>query len=307
MTVIQMQTPVFPTSETPTRPAPPLHELTVAFVHGGGSLWHPSFRLDHDWFRKNLIDYDFWYIYQGEGYLRDPQGRTLALHQGTCLWMMPGSLFEIWRKPGSKFGTRYFHFHLHDAQANAIGPAQLQDVPLMGDMAAMAHFETTTRRMSDLIALESQSAEQNLLDQARQTINQLLKGLLMDYLLASRMKQVYSQDGVEESQFKMALSLVSQIHENPAAFDLGHFTQRVGYSDDHLRRLIKRVVGKTPHQIIIDAKIKRAMFLLQESTHSVSDIADELGYDNIHYFSLQFKKVTGQSPTLFRQNHRPKE
>src|SRR5690606_9863107 len=162
----------------------------------------------------------------------------------------------------------------------------------------------TTRRMSDLIALETQSAEQNLLQQAKQTINHLLKGLLMDYLLASRMKQVYSRDGVEENQFKMALSLVSQIHENPAAFDLAHFTQRIGYSDDHLRRLIKRVVGLTPHQIIIDAKINRARFLLQESTHSISDIADELGYDNIHYFSLQFKKITGLSPTAYRQSHR---
>mgnify|MGYP001293458865 CR=1 FL=1 len=267
-------------------------------------MWHPTFRLDHDWFRKNLIDYDFWYIYQGEGYLRDPQGRTLALHQGTCLWMMPGSLFEIWRKPGSKFGTRYFHFTLTDANHQPVGPEALSHVPLIGDMSTMAHFESTTRRMSDLIALESQSAEQNLLQQARQTISQLLKGLLMDYLLATTMKQVYSRDGVEESQFKMALSLVSQIHENPAAFDLSHFTQRIGYSDDHLRRLIKRVVGLTPHQIIIDAKIKRARFLLKESDHSISDIADELGYDNIHYFSLQFKKITGLSPSAYRQSQR---
>jgi hypothetical protein len=126
-----------------------LHDLTVEFQHGGGSLWHPTFRLDHDWFRKNLIDYDFWYIYQGEGYLRDPQGRTLALHQGTCLWMMPGSLFEIWRKPGSKFGTRYFHFTLTNPNHQPVGPDSLSHVPLIGDMSTMAHFESASAGQAD--------------------------------------------------------------------------------------------------------------------------------------------------------------
>lgn len=282
---------------------PNLDAMQVQFVRGGGSQWHPSFRLDQDWFRKNLVDFDFWYIYYGEGYLRDQEDHTFTLRQGTCLFMKPGSVFEVWRKPGSKFSTRYFHFNLLDAQGQMVSPAQI-DIPLLGDMSAHTHVDSLTRRMSDLIALDVQTSEQQLIDQSHQTISIMLKALLMDYILASSMRQVYSLHGVEETHYKMALNLVSQIHENPAGFDLQYYTNRVKYTPDHLRRMVKRVVGKTPHQLIIEAKIKRAKFLLHESDIGVSEIADQLGYANVHYFSLQFKQITGLSPTQFRQRER---
>lgn len=61
-----------------------LQNTQVQFIRGGGSQWHRTFRLDKYWFRKNLTDYDFWYIYYGEGYLRDALNEVQTLRQGTC-------------------------------------------------------------------------------------------------------------------------------------------------------------------------------------------------------------------------------
>lgn len=104
----------------------------------------------------------------------------------------------------------------------------------------------------------------------------------------------------------IVINLLSQIHENPAGFELDNYMQKLNYTPDHLRRIVKKAVGKTPHQLVIDAKIKPAKFLLHESDMSVGDIADQMGYANVHYFSLQFKQVTGSAPTVYRRQQQVK-
>lgn len=57
---------------------------------------------------------------------------------------------------------------------------------------------------------------------------------------------------------------------------------------------------------MILARIQRAKYLLANSSLSVGQIAESLGYADIFPFSRQFKKKTGQSPRGFRakQTHR---
>lgn len=277
-----------------------LQDMHLQYTHGGGRPWHHTFRLTQDWFRKYLTDFDFWYVYHGEAYLRDANNHTHTLRQGTSLLMKPGSIFDVWQKPGSDFATRYFHFKLFDKQQQPVPPDAV-DLPLINDMAAYPHFDTLTHRMNNLIALDQQTVAPELSIQSRQTISAMLKSLLMDYHLATRMKLVYTLNGVEDSHYNIAMNLLSQVHENPAGFDLDAYTHQMEYSADHLRRIVKRAVGRTPHQLIIEAKIKRAQLLLHESDITVSDIADQLGYANVHYFSLQFKQIAGVSPSQYRQ------
>lgn len=216
--------------------------------------------------------------------------------------MKPGSVFEVWQRAGSKFSTRYFHFQLCDAQQRLV-MHDVIDLPLINDMAAYPHFDALTHRMTDLIALDLQTSKHDLLMQSHLTIAAMFKRLLMDYLLVSSLKQVYTLNGVDDTHYSIAINLLSQIHENPVGLYLDRYTKQTKYTAGHLRRIVKRAVGKTPHQLIIEAKIKRAKFLLIESDITVSDIADQLGYANVHYFSLQFKQITSASPSLFRLEH----
>ena len=47
----------------------------------------------------------------------------------------------------------------------------------------------------------------------------------------------------------------------------------------------------------MNIKIKEAKKLIREKNHSVTEIADMLGYSSIHIFSRAFKKAVGMSPT----------
>ena len=52
-------------------------------------------------------------------------------------------------------------------------------------------------------------------------------------------------------------------------------------------------VGKTKMSIELAKKY------LREDNYNISQIAELLGYSSVHYFSLQFKKETGMSPSEY--------
>jgi len=69
----------------------------------------------------------------------------------------------------------------------------------------------------------------------------------------------------------------------------------------YLSNLFSEVTGVTIEKYIINQKIERVKELLVYDELTISQIADELGYSSIAYFSAQFKKVTGLTPGHFKQ------
>ncbi len=66
------------------------------------------------------------------------------------------------------------------------------------------------------------------------------------------------------------------------------------------RRIFRQYTGLAPAQYITQLKIQKAKELLSVTTMPVKEIALELGYESIDYFSTQFRKQTGQTPTQYR-------
>lgn len=66
-----------------------------------------------------------------------------------------------------------------------------------------------------------------------------------------------------------------------------------------LCRQFKQEYGTTILSYVNSLKIKESKSLLRKSNLSVTEIAETLGFDSIHYFCRQFKKATGQSPTEY--------
>ena len=66
-----------------------------------------------------------------------------------------------------------------------------------------------------------------------------------------------------------------------------------------LKLLFKTKNGSGPINCFISIKIDYAKKLIAQGNSTLTEIAYELGFNSIHYFSRQFKKVTGISPTEF--------
>ncbi len=68
-----------------------------------------------------------------------------------------------------------------------------------------------------------------------------------------------------------------------------------------LSNLFSEVEGTTIEKYFINQKIEKVKELLMYDEMTLSEIAYQLNYSSVGYLSNQFKKVTGFSPTYFKQ------
>ena len=72
-------------------------------------------------------------------------------------------------------------------------------------------------------------------------------------------------------------------------------------SPAHFARTFRATFGETPHRYLQRRRVERAMFLLRESEHSVTDICFEVGFGSPGTFSRTFRDIVGRSPRTYRR------
>lgn len=76
--------------------------------------------------------------------------------------------------------------------------------------------------------------------------------------------------------------------------------QTLGYHRTHLSKMFKQHTGMSPMHFLLQIRMERARLLLEEPL-TIEQIAASVGFADALYFSKQFKKWFGQSPTEYRQ------
>ncbi len=73
----------------------------------------------------------------------------------------------------------------------------------------------------------------------------------------------------------------------------------IGYS--YFRKMFKKYTGISPKQYLLQLKIMRAKELLINTNLPIKEIADELGFQSVYYFSRIFKEKTLRNPSELRR------
>lgn len=76
---------------------------------------------------------------------------------------------------------------------------------------------------------------------------------------------------------------------------------RVYLTPDYLSHLFKKETGYSLTNYIIHERIEKAKVLLSKKDMSIRDIASACGFDNVSYFSRQFRSMTGMTPREYRK------
>ncbi|WP_438035028.1 helix-turn-helix transcriptional regulator [Sorangium sp. So ce204] len=95
-----------------------------------------------------------------------------------------------------------------------------------------------------------------------------------------------------------ALWLDEHAHE---PIDLEGAAREAGLSPFHFLRVFGKVVGVTPHQYLVRARLRRAARLLADGARSITDIALDVGFGDLSNFVRTFRRAAGVSPRGFRK------
>jgi AraC-like DNA-binding protein len=97
--------------------------------------------------------------------------------------------------------------------------------------------------------------------------------------------------------------IIEMIHyadELPTVNYSDYISQKLNHDYTYLSNMFSEVKGITIQQFIIIHKIERVKELLLYNELNLTEISYKLNYSSVAHLSNQFKKITGLSPTYFR-------
>lgn len=95
------------------------------------------------------------------------------------------------------------------------------------------------------------------------------------------------------------LNIVKEKLDSATNINLNEISYRLGFSKSHIKAQFKKKMGTSILQYFISLKIEKAKKMLSQQKYTISEIADQLGFGSIHYFSKQFKLHTNMSPSKY--------
>jgi AraC-like DNA-binding protein len=103
---------------------------------------------------------------------------------------------------------------------------------------------------------------------------------------------------------KIKVVIIQMVHysdELPNQNYSEYLSEKLGYDYTYLANTFSEVKGITIQHFIIIHKIERAKELMLYNEMNLTEIAYKLHYSSVAHLSNQFKKVTGLSPSFYRQ------
>ncbi len=98
-------------------------------------------------------------------------------------------------------------------------------------------------------------------------------------------------------------SIIEIIHQNNSELKSNlsdYLSSKLHHDYTYLSNLFSEVEGTTIEKYFIAQKIEKVKELLVYDELSLSEIAYQMNYSSVGYLSNQFKKVTGLTPTHFK-------
>lgn len=137
---------------------------------------------------------------------------------------------------------------------------------------------------------------------------QMVKTLLEQFLiLLIRSENNHQNLRVFPSKESMENHLVTQmialIDENIyKKINVEQICKEMKYSRAYLSKIFKQTTGYTLLEYTLIRKIKEAKKLIREERYNFTQISDMLCFDNPHYFSRVFRRITNMTPTEYKNS-----
>lgn len=209
----------------------------------------------------------------------------------------------------------------HNVRANGVDAANITIITFASPSKAMSFFENKIlavgqkqKELLSKIVSEYTNAFKTPLNDPYTThlerrsdaavaSEQLIKLFLCEFLIlflrndpSGRQRTVRS---IHSSDATLNL-LINYMEQNiTKAVTLKELMEYSGTNRTAIENIFRENLGKGAVEYFLILKIELAKKYLREDNYNITQISEILGYSSIHYFSRQFKKITGMTPTEY--------
>lgn len=208
-------------------------------------------------------------------------------------------------------GTKWFFIHFFLPDENVGRPVQSTDMydyhegePLNAhELYYALPKQIMLHKESDIVAkfLKFKDRYQSASWEDHISLNNYLYEILLDIYKKGTRSNFETTD-----ERRVALIKEYLLEHSCEPFNSEIIENLVGLTYKHINLVFKNITGTTIQKYHFNLRMECGARLLKETSSSIAEISDMLGYDESFYFSNSFKRHYGMSPAIYRKNLRTK-
>lgn len=235
-----------------------------------------------------LQQFNLHMVFQGKGcvFVHDKQ-EWVELGEGDGFLYGPGQVQQYRADPDHPWDIRWIHFSGHDL-TSLLNGRSIGEVWLFSFAREAKFLELT-----DELLTYAQSFENG--DEPR--ISAIVYEILAE--LAMNAVNMRGQSLLTHHEKIRTTADYIQTHCSDS-LSLSDMAAVSGYSIYYFNRIFRQIMGTTPVQYMMDARITLAKKLLATSSLSVKQIGLQCGFSNPSYFISIFRRIEEMTPNQFR-------
>lgn len=117
--------------------------------------------------------------------------------------------------------------------------------------------------------------------------------------------ELQKKNYIPQNQYNLIKPAIEYIEKNflYGKISIPYLSEICGISEAYLKKLFIKKFGVPPVKYIIQLKINHACDLLRSRRYLITQVSELCGYENVYYFSRQFKEYVGISPSVFIEKY----
>ncbi|MCJ8012723.1 AraC family transcriptional regulator [Paenibacillus sp. KQZ6P-2] len=269
------------------------NDLIISILYWGFMPTH----FDNSMHRHSF--FEACYVLEGSG-LYTENGMEYPLSKGTSFLSLPGTWHQI--RSGTGLTLAYVAFEVDEDRTGSVYTEafrqlleQAQTVIIGADAHPVGHFwealisifQDSKPAMPSLLKCSSTSLLLSILDlhgPGPAVSFHQPSDAVHDENILFRQAKLFIKDNLSKELTLMTVA--NHLH----------------ISSRHLTRLFQQHTNQTFVHYVQERRVRFASHLLLEGEHSIKDIADQCGFQSVHYFTRIFTKKIGVSPAKFRRS-----
>ena len=236
-----------------------------------------------------LDEFQMIYITKGSGTFESLGCKNVSIGEGTVFFLFPGEWHRFRPEQTTGWDSYWIGFKGKFAE-NLVANGYLS---LNKPVVKVGYNE-------EIVSLYRRILEAG--NEERAGYQQYISGIvihLLGYIYYRAKDNHYEDKDIVQKIDKARVLIREQINENISPEDIA---KELVMTYSWFRRLFKQYTGLAPARYISQLRLQRSKELLATSSRSVKEIAVEMNFESVDYFSTQFRRQTKMTPTQYMKS-----